>query len=296
MAITTLTFGLPLLGLGIRHTAPRTSEIVTCSSQALTLVPWAFRIAALIDLVPHLLPLGARGLGHTDLIPKRRRCALQENRTRSLSLRVNAQNHQESAGRGRQSPSFVVEGQEAILVRKVHALAAFLRDGRVVAQADHEPSRCTHRRDSVSLGSLIEASGSPFRQAHTHQFRQLGRQHSMRLRGAPAPLRQRAVLARCSPIQRKNGEKREVPAVRPTIRVACEDRREDRWLDRQAALPPPPRWLRRRLDGFADPATMSESGAVRQQPPWAHPRLRARPLARPLARTPVRSLRQPSRC
>ena len=177
----------PLLGLGIPHTTPRTSEIMPYSHQELPLVPGACRITALIDQVPHLLPLGARGLGHTHPVPKRRRRTLQEDRTRPLSLRLNPQDHQESAGRRRQTPSVVIEAQEGILVRKGEALATLRCHTLVVTSAGHEPLRRTRHHDSVSRGSLIEVSGSPFRQALTHQSRQLGRQHTMRPKGAPAP-------------------------------------------------------------------------------------------------------------
>ena len=117
MAITTLTPSRALLGLGISHTTPRASEIVPYSHEEFTLVPGAFRLTALIDQVPHLLPLGTRGFGHSQPVLKRRGRALQEHRTRPLSFRMNPQNHQESAGRRWHTPPVVVEAQEAIFVR-----------------------------------------------------------------------------------------------------------------------------------------------------------------------------------
>ncbi len=108
----------PLLGLGIPHTTPRAREIVPYSHQELLSVPRAFRVAPFIDQVPHLLPLGARGLGHTHPVPKRRRRTLQEDRTGPPSLRLNPQDHQEATGRRRQTPSLVIDTQEAILVRE----------------------------------------------------------------------------------------------------------------------------------------------------------------------------------
>ncbi len=189
----------PLLCLGIPYTTPRASEIMPYSHQELASVPGAFRVAPFIDQVPQLLPLGARGLGHTYPVPKRGRRTLQDNRTGPVSLGLNPQDHQEAAGRRRQTPSLVIETQEVILLREREALATLRRHTPVVTAAGHEPSRRTPHRDSVTRGSLIEASGSPFRQALTHQSRQLGRQHTMRPKGAPAPLAQRAADALFSP-------------------------------------------------------------------------------------------------
>jgi hypothetical protein len=194
-------------------------------------VPGAFRVTALIDQVLHLLPLGARGLRHTHPILKRRRRTLHEDRTRSLRVRVNPQDHQESAGRGRQTPSLVVDAQEALLVREGEALAALRRHTLVVTGVGHEPLRRTPHHDRVSLGSLIEASGSPFRQALTHQSRQLERQRTIRRKDTPAPSGTACRRRLFPPVQRKNGGKTQLPVVGSTMRVM--------WVNPCAALAPP---------------------------------------------------------
>jgi hypothetical protein len=221
----------PLLGLGIPYTTPWASKIVPYSHQELPLVPGAFRVTALMDQVPHFLPLGARGLRHTHPIPKRRRRTLQEDRTRSLGVRVNPQDHQESAGRGRQTPSLVVDAQEALLVREGEALAALRRHTLVVTGVRHEPLRRTPHHDRVSRGSLIEASGSPFRQALTHQSRQLGRQHTIRRKGTPEPSGTACRRRPFPPVERKNGGKTQLPIIGSTMRVM--------WVSPWAALAPP---------------------------------------------------------
>ncbi len=144
-----------LLGLCIPHTTPRASEIVPYSCQKLPSVPGTFRITDLIDQIPNLLPLCPCGLGHTHSVPKRRRRALQVDGTRPLNLGLNPEDHQESAGRRRQTPSVVIEGQQAFLVREREAFAALRRHTLVVTGAGHEPARRTPHQDAVSRGSLI---------------------------------------------------------------------------------------------------------------------------------------------
>ena len=212
----------PLLGLGIPYTTPWASKIVPYSHQELPSVPGAFRVTALIDQVPHLLPLGARGLRHPHPVPKRRRRTLQEDRTRSLRVRLNPQDHQESAGRGRQTPSVVVEAQEAILVQEGEALAALRRHTLVVTGAGHEPLRRTPHHDRVSRGSLIEASGSPFdRRLLISPANWSGNILYVR-RVRQHPSAQRAADALFPLSRGKNGGKTQLPVVGSTMRVKLE--------------------------------------------------------------------------